>query len=81
MENEIFPPVFTKTIFLPHTIFENIFHKQNCLPPFGHLLGHVCFRGSENDYFGEFQPSENAKIHKNHNLEPLNVLKRQLLHF
>ena len=33
------------------------------------------FRGSKIEYFGKFQPSENAKIHKNQNSEPLIVLK------
>ena len=27
--------------------------------------------GSENEQFGKFHPSENAKIHMNHNSEPL----------
>ena len=39
------------------------------------------FGGSEFCQFGRFQPSKSAKIHKHQNLEPLNVLKRLILHF
>ena len=39
------------------------------------------FGGCEFCSFGELQPSKSAKIHENQNLEPLNVLKRQFLHF
>ena len=39
------------------------------------------FRGSVFCYFGKFQPSKGAKIHKKHNSEPLNVLKWQIMYF
>ena len=37
-------------------------------------------KGSEFCEFGYFQPSKSAKIDKNKNSEPLNVLKWQILH-
>ena len=43
--------------------------------------GVLCsFRGSEFCYFGKFQPSKSAKIHKNQYSEPLSLLKK-MAHF
>ena len=38
------------------------------------------FFGSESYQFGTYQPTKSAKIHKNPNSEPLNVVKWQILH-
>ena len=55
---------------------KSILKNQEVLKlPFCHLLGcEIC-------EFDQFQPSQSAKIPKNHNSESLNLLKWQSLHF
>ena len=58
--------IFTLFTFYVKSILENLeVVKLPFLP----------FWSSEFCYFGQFQPSESAKVHKNQNSEVLNVLK------